>query len=137
MIFYTINKFIADIIAKNPDVKNVVIAYLTKDSKTDKFNKNVVYPLYIIYDTGDEKIKLDYEDIITEFTEEIAISLNKENVSASGVACCLISAESKYSDKFKCDFHQKNFLTPGQGIIREVNKSNKKKQEHTPATYDI
>ena len=137
MIFYTINKFIPEILEFNPDVKNVIIAYLTKDSKLDKFQHNTIHPLLLILETENDKIKMDYNEIVEHFGESIALTLPKETIERSGVAVCSIDTEAQLSKKFGVEYYKRQFLSPGPKIIKEVKDINSKKEEEKPKAYDL
>lgn len=137
MIFYTVNKFVSEILSINPEVKNIVIAYLLKENAIDKFNKVIVKPLLIVLETDNDKIKMNYDQILEQFGEAIAINLVKETTEKLGVALCSISTQAKTSKKFNVDYYQKQFLTPGPKLIKEVNDIYKKKEETKAQIYDF
>ena len=137
MIFYTVNKFVAEILGFNPDVKNIIIAYFTRENKADKFENNTVHPLLLILETDDEKIKMNFEQIQEHFGESIALTLGKETTEKLGVAVCSISTQPKTSKKFGVEYYQRQFLTPGPKIIKELNEINKKREEDKAQIYDI
>ena len=137
MIFYTINKFVAEILGFNPDVKNIIVAYFTKENKIDKFDNNTVHPLLLILETDDQKIKMNFEEIQEHFGESIALTIGKETTEKLGVALCSISTQAKHSKKFECDYYQRQFLTPGPKIIKELNDINKKRDEERAQVYDL
>ena len=137
MIFYTINKFIPEILAFNSDVKNVIIAYLTKDSRIDKFEHNTVLPLLLILETENDKIRMNYDEIVEHFGESIALTLPKENIDKLGVAVCSINTETQISNKFGVEYYKRQFLLPGPKIIKEVKDINTKKEEEKPKVYDL
>ena len=137
MIFYTVNKFVEEILGFNPDVRNIIVAYFTRENKQDKFENNTVHPLLLILETDDDKVKMDLDQIQEHFGESIALTLGKETTEKLGVAVCSISTQAKHSKRLNCEYYQRQFLTPGPKIIKELNEINKKREDDKAQVYDI
>ena len=137
MIFYTVNKFVEEILGFNPDVRNIIIAYFTRENKQDKFENNTVHPLLLILETDEDKVKMDFDQIQEHFGEAIALTLGKETTEKLGVAVCSISTQAKHSKRLNCEYYQRQFLTPGPKIIKELSEINKKREEGKAQVYDI
>ena len=87
---------------------------------------------------NDDKNIYNYEDIIKQFEEPICVSLSENKNSVSGVALCKISTMAQYSKKLQYNFFPRQYMSPGQNIVREVNKiATAMREQKEPETFDI
>lgn len=138
MKFFSVNQFVETVMTIDPTAKEVLVAYLIRDAKEDKFGKVTAFPLYIIIKHENDVLKWTYDDILDNFEDSIGLTLGKETTSTNGVALCQISTEEKFSPKYGVNYHPRTYLTPGPNMIKEVNKiANKRKEASRAQTFDI
>ena len=139
MKFLNVYDFIQELVAKYSETKTVFFTFIGNKAKEDKFGKLSATPIliYLIKNDG-EKIRLDHDAILDLFGDTISVSLYKGMITNQGVACISISTEVKFSEKYKCNFYPRTYVSPGPNIIKETREEAAKVEEaKKPQVFDI
>ena len=139
MKFLNVYDFIQELVAKYSETKTVFFTFIGNKAKEDKFGKLSATPIliYLIKNDG-EKIRLDHDAILDLFGDTISVSLYKGMITNQGVACISISTEAKFSEKYKCNFYPRTYVSPGPNIIKETREEAAKVEEaKKPQVFDI
>lgn len=139
MKFLNVYDFIQELVAKYSETKTVYLTFIGNKAKEDKFGKLAATPIliYLIKNDG-EKIRLNHDAILDLFDDTISVSLYKGMITNQGVACISISTEAKFSEKYKCNFYPRTYVSPGANIVKETREEAAKVEEaKKPQVFDI